>query len=196
MKYEQIRDLSPGEVAAILRRDDPRELLYVPISVGLSAGDAGWAQDVCVGLAAHADERVRGNALLGLGHVARVHGFLDQARVQPLLQAGLRDESEWVRGQARSAADDVEHFLGWRLGIENPLRDWFEGQQVQGARFRQNDPVQIVEGEHAGELGSVVWWHGPDAPAKYIVELGRDGSDVTLPEAALRPAPPDVAPDG
>ena len=153
MKYEEIRDLSPREVAAILRCDDPDELLYVPISVGLNADDLGWAQEVCVGLATHLDERVRGNALLGLGHLARVHGALDQPRVQPLLEAGLRDESAWVRGQAHAAVEDVEHFLVWRLGMENPLRDWFEGHEVRQARFRLNDLVQIIEASTPASLG-------------------------------------------
>ncbi len=194
-KYEAIGDLSPADVDAILRRGDPGELLYVPLSVGLHAEDAAWAQEVCIGLAAHADERVRGNALLGLGHVARVHGTLDRARVQPLLEAGLTDASEWVRGQAQSAVGDVEHFLGWRL-VDDPLRDWFEGKQVPGVGFRLNDPVRIVEGEHAGQLATVVWWNGPERPVGYIVELVRDGSDASLPETALRPAPPDVAAQG
>lgn len=195
MEYEEIRDLSPQEVEAILRRDDPGELLHVPISVGLNADDLGWAQEVCIGMASHVDERVRGNALLGLGHLARVHGALDQARVQPLLEAGLRDASAWVRGQAHAAVEDVEHFLGWRLGIENLLRDWFEGQAVRQARFRLNDLVQIIEGEHAGELASVIWWCGPDEPTEYYIELGRDGSDVMISDAALRAAEPGVAAD-
>ena len=32
-----------------------------------------------------------------------------------LVEAALKDPDEWVRGQATSAADDIEQFLGWKL---------------------------------------------------------------------------------
>ena len=189
LTYEEIRELTPDDVARVLSRGDPRELLYVPLSVGLHADDPVWAQGVCTGLASHPDGTVRGNALLGLGHIARVHGVLDEGVARPLLLAGLDDESEHVRGQARSAIDDVEHCLGWQL-VEDPIRDWFEGEAVPAARFRLNEPVRIVEGEHAGEVGAVIWWAGPHDPERYFVEVGHDGSEVDLPAGALKPVMP------
>jgi len=114
-KYKQIRDLEPADVEEILHLGGPRELAYVPISLGLNATDPVWGQNVCISLATHADRTVRGNALLGLGHIARVHRWLDPTRAHALIEGGLRDESEYVRGQADCAADDVKMFLGWTV---------------------------------------------------------------------------------
>jgi hypothetical protein len=104
-----------ADVDAALARDQPDELLHVPILVSLDPPDCAWAQDVCIRLAAHAHATVRGNAVLGLGHLARTCGALDSPRVLPLLESALRDSDGYVRGQAHAAADDVAHFLGWRM---------------------------------------------------------------------------------
>ena len=52
-----------------------------------------------------------GNAIPGFGHIARIHGLLNESTVKPVIEAALRDESEYVRGQANSAANDVAFFL-------------------------------------------------------------------------------------
>jgi hypothetical protein len=62
---------------------------------------------------------VRGNAIQGFGHISRVHEQLDQFTVQPIIEAALSDAHEYVRGQASDAADDTEHFLGWKYEHKN-----------------------------------------------------------------------------
>jgi hypothetical protein len=61
------------DVDAVLRRNDPDELLYVPIVVGMNAAsrEPGWAEEICLALAQHPHFNVRGNAILGMGHIAR-----------------------------------------------------------------------------------------------------------------------------
>ncbi|MDZ4778110.1 MAG: hypothetical protein SGJ23_15115 [Alphaproteobacteria bacterium] len=103
-----------AEVERLLERDDPGELLNVAIAVSLDPPDCAWAERICIRLAAHSVANVRGNAILGFGHLARVCGALDEARVRPLIDAALDDPSDYVRGQAHAAADDLAHFLGWR----------------------------------------------------------------------------------
>lgn len=102
-----------AQVEAVLARGDPAELLYAPIVVSLDPPDCAWAQDICLRLAAHADAQTRANAILGLGHLARTCGALDEARVRPLIEAALQDEDARVRGHADSARSDIAHFLGW-----------------------------------------------------------------------------------
>jgi len=68
---------------------------------------------VCARLAIHPDFNMRGNALLGLGHLARLHRMLDRHIVQPLIEQAFRDDNDYVRGHAREAAEDVTQFLGW-----------------------------------------------------------------------------------
>lgn len=103
-----------AEVEYVLQRGDPAELRYVPIVVGMGAADVDpqWAEDICLGLVGHPDETVRGNAVLGFGHIARTCRRLEVARVAPRIRAALADPSEYVRGQAEAAAGDLKVFLG------------------------------------------------------------------------------------
>ena len=98
---------------AALERDEPADLLYVPVSVSLYAEDREWAEAVCVRLAHHPHFNVRGNAMLGLGHLARRFGVLDRTLVAPLVLAALDDPHAYVRGQADNALDDIRQFIGW-----------------------------------------------------------------------------------
>ena len=114
-KYEKIEELSKTEIEAAILRDNPEELLIAVLSAALYAEDAAWAEDVCVRLAAHKHENVRGNAILGFGHIARIDRRLTEATVKPLIEVALEDESAYVRGQAEGAKDDIKHFLRWKF---------------------------------------------------------------------------------
>lgn len=61
--------------------------------------------------AADRDEQLRGIGVLCLGHIARVYGRLDLDAADAAVRAGLTDESDFVRGHAESARDDVIQFL-------------------------------------------------------------------------------------
>jgi hypothetical protein len=103
-----------ADVEAVIARGEPSELLYVPILVGMNAdaSDFQWAQDICFKLASHADFNVRGNAILGLGHIARTCRKLDTGRAVPLVSGALADGHEYVRGHAEDAASDFHAYLG------------------------------------------------------------------------------------
>jgi hypothetical protein len=98
------------------------ELLHVPVVVSMSPLGRVWAEQVCLRLASHPDARVRGNAILGFGHLARIFRSLNRSAVQPLLEAGLVDPDPVVRRQAISAAEDVEWYLGWVLRGREEMR--------------------------------------------------------------------------
>ena len=108
-------DWTPADIEAVIAGNDPEKMPYVPIAVamGCEEGDRDWAEDVCVRLSVHPQEWVRGNAVLGFGHLAREFRALSRARVEPLVRAALSDPSPVVRGQAEAAADDITHVLGW-----------------------------------------------------------------------------------
>jgi len=76
--------------------------------------DWRYAQDLCIRLSSHPHFNMRGNAVLGFGHIARVHQQLDQVVVQPIIEAALRDANDYIRGHGVDAADDTAHFLGWQ----------------------------------------------------------------------------------
>ena len=115
MKYEDISALSKDEIEAAIVRDDPEELLNAVVSAALYSDDPAWAEDVCVRMSSHEHFNVRGNAMLGFGHIARIHTKLTERKVKPLIEAAFKDKSDYVRGHANAAADDVEYFLKWEL---------------------------------------------------------------------------------
>lgn len=114
-KYEKIEELSQAEIEAAVLRDNPNELFYAVLSAALYSEDSAWAKDVCVRLAAHEHYNVRGNAILGFAHIAHIDKKLDEAKVKPLIEAALEDKSEYVRGQAENAKDNIKFYLRWRF---------------------------------------------------------------------------------
>jgi hypothetical protein len=119
MRYEVIAGRTKAEVEAALLMNDPEDLLYAVLSAALYAEDKEWAEGICLRLSRHEHFEVRGNAILGLGHIARIHGELNELKAKPVIEAALKDEDAYVRGHANDAADDVEFFLKWK--VERPL---------------------------------------------------------------------------
>ena len=115
MQYEDIPILTKSEIIGALDRADAEELKTTVLSAALGIDDWRWAQGVCLRLSTHPEPGVRGNAILGLGHLARIHRRLDRELVALAILDGLNDEDSYVRGHADSAADDVATFLGWQL---------------------------------------------------------------------------------
>ena len=76
--------------------------------------DPSWAESVCVRLSIHPEPGVRGNAVLGLGHIARLHGAL-QAHSFRVIAEARGDPHPYVRNHAESGADDVEVLLGEKI---------------------------------------------------------------------------------
>lgn len=103
---------------AILAGDDLEALARLPIWISLDPlpdeEDTAWAEGICLSLTGHGDRWVHGNAVLGLGHLARTLGrFANPQAVRRAVEAGLKDADMHVRGQADCAASDLQHFLGW-----------------------------------------------------------------------------------
>jgi len=115
MKYGFINPQNKNQIESAILRNNPDELLYAVLSAALFSDDPVWAEDVCLWLCNHEQFNVRGNAILGFAHIARTHGRLNAEEVKPLIQAALKDESEYVRGQAESAVDDTTTFLGCKI---------------------------------------------------------------------------------
>ncbi len=107
-----------SEIAeVVLGRDDPVELMDWILEFAAESGDGEFAEDCCARLARHRNAMVRGNAMLGFGHIARRFGRLDAHRIKRLIDTGLRDGSDYVREQARSAAEDLKTFLAGEFDL-------------------------------------------------------------------------------
>ncbi len=94
-----------------IERDDPEVLGPMIIGAALYEDDFDTVYSACLRLSNHRDETVRGNAVLGFGHIARLFGRLGQDGPD-IVKRGLKDPSPYVRGQAHAAANDLDHFLG------------------------------------------------------------------------------------
>lgn len=114
------------DVEIVIARGDPEELLYVPIVVGMNADacEPGWAEKICLQLASHPHFNVRGNAVLGLGHIARTCRALSLELAVPVIAVALRDPHDFVRGHAFTAAEDLNTYLGVKVpGFAEPSWD-------------------------------------------------------------------------
>ena len=115
MKFQDRERFTRDDVESAIKRGDPGELPFVPITVVMASNDPAYAQEVCLRLSTHADPKVRGNAVMSFGHIARQFRLLDERAVRPVIEAALRDEDEYVRTVAKSAADEIHQFLHWSI---------------------------------------------------------------------------------
>jgi len=148
--------------------------------------DPVWAETVCLDNSTHPDEGIRGNAVLGLGHLARTEGLSLEARVVETVQRALQDESACVRGHADSAADDIQQRHGWKVRSPTIEDDFYEGRRSRSMPLVINDPVEITDGEHAGRTGAVIAIESLAADPILLIELGQTGEDVRVPLRSLR----------
>src|SRR5205085_1728932 len=78
MRYEAIPVFGEGDVERVLARGDLGELRLLALSFALDCENREQSEALCLRLSNHEDGVVRGNAILGLGHVARIHGTLTE----------------------------------------------------------------------------------------------------------------------
>ena len=114
-EYLTIPILSREEVELAISKNDIDKLRVAILSVALYEADLKFAENICVVCSKHEDPGVRGNAILGFGHIARIHRKLDEGKTKLLIEEALQDADAYVREHAESAADDVELFLSWKL---------------------------------------------------------------------------------
>jgi hypothetical protein len=115
MRFQDLASFTKDDVEAAIQRNDPDELQFVPITIALSALDSVLAQEVCLRLSTHEHHKVRGNAVMSLGHLARRFRTLDEDKVRPILESALHDNDEYVKMLAKSAADEIQQFLHWQI---------------------------------------------------------------------------------
>jgi len=114
-RFQDLERFTADDIDAALERNEPNELQLVSITLALACPDQASAQEVCLRLSRHAHKKVRGNAIMSLGHLARRFRRLDEQSVKPVIEASLDDEDESVRALAKSAADEIHQFLGWKI---------------------------------------------------------------------------------
>jgi hypothetical protein len=115
MLYEELHPINKSSAQEVLASGVPEQLARAVLSVALYEPDLHWAQEYCIQVASHTNPIVRGNAMLGFGHLARINKTALQEQTYMLVLAALSDPEEYVRAQAESAADDIGLFLHHKL---------------------------------------------------------------------------------
>jgi len=115
VRFQDLASFTIDDVDAAITRNDPDELQFVSITIALSSPDSAFAQEVCLKLSTHEHHKVRGNAVMSLGHLARRFRALDEDKVRPILELALHDHDEYVKMLAKSAADEIQQFLHWQI---------------------------------------------------------------------------------
>lgn len=111
MEYQDVaQDWTTEGIKRALNRDKVEELIRIPITITMNPADCDWALSVCIRLATHQNPSVRGNAVLGFGHLARTCPVLDLSSTAPFVSAALDDTQAYVRGHAEIAREDIEQF--------------------------------------------------------------------------------------
>ncbi len=113
MKYEPIKKYSKVDIEKAVAESNANELSLMVLSVALYSEDFEYAENFCVQLSNHEHFNVRGNAIQGFAHIARIHRKLNKDKVKPIIEKALKDKNELVRGNANDAKDDTEIFLKW-----------------------------------------------------------------------------------
>ena len=115
MKFQDLPEITVQEVHNAIKRNDPDELQFVSLTLALSDLDVQFTESVCIQLCSSTSSRVRSNALVSLGHLARRFRSLDEGVVKPVIEKALIDMNEEVRLSAKSAADEIHQFLHWHM---------------------------------------------------------------------------------
>ena len=113
-KYTEMVLPEREAIEKALKEDNSHELQQMVVGVAMLSDDPAFSQQLCLRLSKHQNEFVRGNAILGLGHLARRFKLLADDGLTTI-EKGLLDSSKYVRDQAWASADDITHFLGLKV---------------------------------------------------------------------------------
>jgi hypothetical protein len=108
VRYEEPGRVSRADLAQALAAGDPERATATMVSLAFHDEDATWLTETFLGLLDNEVEEIRAIAATCLGHVARIHGSIDRARVVPALR---RVAEQPVAGSyAENALEDIEIF--------------------------------------------------------------------------------------
>lgn len=75
-----------------------------------SCNDLDWAEHVMIEMFGNENKNVKGLALACLGHLARIHGVINNKKIIPFLEKIVDENIEELSGRAEDALDDIHMF--------------------------------------------------------------------------------------
>ncbi len=113
--YQPLPVLTKREdVEKLLTCGSIEELSILSLALGENFPNWKYAQDICILLSEHPDERVRANACLGFAYIARTQGQLEKYLIKPILLRELRTQIEF-RWRIEDTIQDINFYLNWHL---------------------------------------------------------------------------------
>lgn len=109
MNYHEVEPIGREEAENAFASGMSDRIIFALLAVAFHDPDATWAQDKALGFLDFADPDVRAAAATSLGHIARIHGRIDSARVIPSLES-LRNDPE-IGGQVDDALEDIARYV-------------------------------------------------------------------------------------
>lgn len=95
----------------LINSDNHEDVAKGLLALSLNADDHEFVQEILLRYCSHENPNIRGIAILGFGHMARIHRSINLSIVIPIIEEALKDESIFVKGHALSALDDINMFI-------------------------------------------------------------------------------------
>lgn len=120
--YKPLPRVSDKEIERIIEEGTIEEIIVLPLSIGEHHPNWKVAQDICVQLSNHNDERVKANAALGLAYIARTKHKLEKHIVKPVLLKLLR-ECNGYNWRIIDSIEDINLYMSWNIGFKSLSRN-------------------------------------------------------------------------
>ncbi len=109
MRHEAISPISREDAEMALRAGDPEKICDTLVRLAFHEKDRRFVEEKCLSFSSHPDASVRGIVAASFGHLARIHGQLDEERVIPVLEKMRKDHE--LTGRVEDALDDIRMFV-------------------------------------------------------------------------------------
>ncbi|WP_314916592.1 hypothetical protein [Pseudomonas helleri] len=98
-----------SDIELLLKSNDEQTILDAIMHMTFNVNDPEWIQKKCIEqINLKKSSNITGLAITCLGHIARLHGVINENTTIPLLKKLLKDKE--FSGRAEDALDDIEQF--------------------------------------------------------------------------------------
>lgn len=116
-KYRQPQPILREEFERDMASQDQRVVSTALIRMALHESDWKWAERACLSMLSDPRKDVKVAALVGLGHLARIHRVLHLEIVVPAVTRLVNDAA--VGGSAEDTLDDILMFVPEARGLDD-----------------------------------------------------------------------------
>jgi len=134
----QPRPYGREDALKALSSNDESAICHALVGIAVHDPDWRWVQSQCAALAGHRSPGVRGVVATCIGHLARIHGEVDRAVVDPILDRLAADGDAGVRGSVEDARVD------FRVYLKRPPIQSDSGRFISYAQVRERSLEELL----------------------------------------------------